>query len=75
MALVELGITILMEDTEAERLRKAFARRLKNPDATLGDVLAMLKQSAIGQIGNVVLEEERAALEEAKAALPRPVMS
>lgn len=75
MTQVELAITILMEDTDVERMRKAFGRRMKNANVTIDVVLNLLKRSAIQQIGNVILEEERAAFDEQKAALTPPSMS
>lgn len=75
MTQVELAITILMEDADVERMRKAFGRRMKNANVTIDVVLNLLKRSAIQQIGNVILEEERAAFDEQKAALVPPSMS
>lgn len=74
MAQVELGITVLIEDTDAERLRRAFGKRLGNPNVTLGAVMEALKQNAIQQIGAVIVAEERNALEDQKAAVKPPVM-
>lgn len=74
MALVELAITIEMEASEAERMRVAFARRMRNPVLTLDLMLAWLKSNAITQIQEVVLAEERAKLDEQKALIPPLVM-
>jgi hypothetical protein len=69
MAKVELAITFVVEDTDAERMRKAFARRFRKPSLTLGEMLAGLKANAMTQVNSVVLAEERDAIEETKAAI------
>lgn len=74
MAQVELAITFLMESEDVERMRKAFARRFKNPALTLDQMLGGLKQQAAAQIRNVIVEEERAAIEEQKAAVQPPAI-
>lgn len=74
MAQVQLGITISMDEADVERLRRAFGRRLGNPDIPINVVLAALKMSAIDQIGNVIVSEEQSALDEQKHVITPPVM-
>lgn len=67
--MADLSITITVPDDELPRMIAGFARRFKNPDLTEAQMLAALKANAIDQIINVVLAEERAAIEESKAAV------
>lgn len=67
--MAELTITITVPNAQVPRMLAAFARRFHNPDLTVPGMLAGLKQSAINQINEVVVTEERAALEEQKLTL------
>lgn len=69
MAVVELAVSLTMEQADAERVRKAFARRTGNPDATLDVALAFLRSSMADQLNAVVVAEERSAIEDSKAAV------
>ncbi len=64
-----LSISITVSDEQVPRMLSAFARRFGKPDLTVEQMLAGLKQSAISQINEAVITEERAALEAAKMTL------
>jgi len=64
-----LSISFDVPDEDAARMLAAFRRRIGNPDLTPEQMLAFLKENARQQIVDVVMAEERNAIEEQKAAV------
>lgn len=64
--MADLSITITISDEHLARMLAAFRRRFGNPNLTQEQMLYDLKQSAISQINEVVVSEEKAAIEEQK---------
>ena len=64
-----LSISFDVPDEDAARMLAAFRRRIGNPTLTSEQMLAFLKENARQQIVDVVMAEERKAIEEQKAAV------
>lgn len=67
--MADLSITITLSDEHLARMLAAFRRRFSNPALTQEQMLYGLKQSAIQQINDVVVAEEKAAIEEQKISV------
>lgn len=67
--MAELSISIIIPDAEIARMLSAFRSRFGADDLTLEQVLAQLKTSAIMQINEMVISEEKAQLDAAKLTL------
>lgn len=73
--MAELSITITLSDDDSARMLAAFRRRTGNPDLTQEAMLYVLKTAAIEQIKNVVMIEEKAAIEEQKNSVAAPIIT
>ena len=67
--MVTLSISFDVSDEDAARMVAAFRRRIGSPTLTSEQMLAFLKENARQQIVDVVMAEERRAIDEQKDAV------